>query len=65
MEAARPEVAEPLYIEFGNYLKRFGLPVQNGRFGADMLVELVNDGPVTLILDTMASHGTFPANGHE
>jgi D-tyrosyl-tRNA(Tyr) deacylase len=50
--AARPEVAEPLYVEFQNALKALGVPVAAGRFGADMRVELVNDGPVTLIVDS-------------
>jgi D-tyrosyl-tRNA(Tyr) deacylase len=52
MEAARPEVAEPLYEAFANAIRLHGVPVATGRFGADMQVELVNDGPVTLILDT-------------
>lgn len=50
--AARPEVAEPLYVAFQNALKALGVPVACGRFGADMQVELVNDGPVTLIVDS-------------
>jgi D-tyrosyl-tRNA(Tyr) deacylase len=50
--AARPEVAEPLCETFVQNLRAFGIPVATGRFGADMQVELVNDGPVTLILDT-------------
>jgi D-tyrosyl-tRNA(Tyr) deacylase len=50
--AARPEVAIPLYEAYLDALKALGLPVAAGRFGADMQVELVNDGPVTLILDT-------------
>jgi D-aminoacyl-tRNA deacylase len=50
--AARPEVAEPLYEAFGNAVRLHGVPVATGRFGADMQVELVNDGPVTLVLDT-------------
>lgn len=49
--AARPEQAEPLYQAFVNGLKALGVPVACGLFGADMQVELVNDGPVTLILD--------------
>jgi D-aminoacyl-tRNA deacylase len=51
IEAARPEVAEPLYEAFVNALKLHGVPVATGRFGADMQVELVNDGPVTLVID--------------
>ena len=50
--AAQPEIAVPLYEAFVNALRALGLPVQTGRFGAMMRVELVNDGPVTLILDS-------------
>jgi D-tyrosyl-tRNA(Tyr) deacylase len=50
--AAAPELAVPLYEAFLNTLRSLGLPVQTGRFGAMMQVELINDGPVTLILDT-------------
>src|SRR6266496_1381872 len=50
-EAARPEVAEPLYDRFCEALREAGLPVQTGVFGARMTVELVNDGPVTIILE--------------
>jgi len=50
--AAPPEIAMPLYEAFVNALRALGLPVATGRFGAMMQVELVNDGPVTLILDT-------------
>jgi D-tyrosyl-tRNA(Tyr) deacylase len=49
--AARPEVAIPLYQRFLDALGRLGLPVAAGEFGADMQVEIHNDGPVTLILD--------------
>lgn len=52
--AARPEQAEPLYEAFVTGLKALGVPVACGVFGADMTVELTNDGPVTLILDTPA-----------
>ena len=51
VEAARPEVAIPLYERFVETLRATGLPVQTGEFGAMMDVELVNDGPVTLILE--------------
>ncbi|HEY0022521.1 MAG TPA: D-aminoacyl-tRNA deacylase [Longimicrobium sp.] len=51
VEAARPEVAIPLYERFLQLLRATGLPVQTGEFGAMMQVELVNDGPVTLILE--------------
>ncbi len=50
--AARPEVAEPLVERFADGLRAAGVPVQGGRFGAHMAVELVNDGPVTLVLDS-------------
>lgn len=50
--AARPEVAEPLYREFQIALRAFGIPVACGVFGADMQVALVNDGPVTLLVDS-------------
>jgi D-tyrosyl-tRNA(Tyr) deacylase len=50
-DAARPEVAEPLYERFCEALRGLGVPVETGVFGARMAVELVNDGPVTLILD--------------
>jgi D-tyrosyl-tRNA(Tyr) deacylase len=51
IDAARPEVAEPLYEGFLTAVRMQGVPVAGGRFGADMQVELVNDGPVTLIVD--------------
>jgi D-tyrosyl-tRNA(Tyr) deacylase len=49
--AAPATVAEPLYDAFCTHLRHLGVPVATGRFGATMAVELVNDGPVTLILD--------------
>jgi D-tyrosyl-tRNA(Tyr) deacylase len=52
IEAAAPELAEPLYERFADELRALGVPVATGRFGADMQVELVNDGPVTVIIDT-------------
>jgi D-tyrosyl-tRNA(Tyr) deacylase len=51
-KAARPEVAEPLYELFCEELRKLGAPVQTGVFGAYMQVELVNDGPVTIVLET-------------
>ncbi len=51
-EAARPEHAEPLYERFCELLALQGVPVARGRFGAHMQVSLVNDGPVTVWLDT-------------
>ncbi len=50
-KAARPEVAEPLYQHFCDELRALGVPVETGVFGAKMQVELVNDGPVTIILE--------------
>lgn len=52
IDAAPPPVAIPLYEEFINAVKAQGIPVATGRFGAMMQVELVNDGPVTLIVDS-------------
>jgi D-tyrosyl-tRNA(Tyr) deacylase len=51
IDAARPEEAIPLYEGFLAALRQRGLRVVSGEFGADMLVEIHNDGPVTLILD--------------
>jgi D-tyrosyl-tRNA(Tyr) deacylase len=50
-EAAPPEVAEPLYERFCADLRGLGVAVETGVFGAKMDVELVNDGPVTIVLD--------------
>jgi D-tyrosyl-tRNA(Tyr) deacylase len=50
-KAARPEVAEPLYRHFCEALRSEGVPVHTGVFGARMEVSLVNDGPVTIVLD--------------
>jgi D-tyrosyl-tRNA(Tyr) deacylase len=52
IEAAPPELAEPLYERFCACLAEAGVPVERGRFRTHMDVALVNDGPVTLILDT-------------
>jgi len=51
VDAARPEVAIPLYEAFVTRLRELGLTVETGRFGAHMEVDLVNDGPVTLWLE--------------
>ncbi|HEX6616428.1 MAG TPA: D-aminoacyl-tRNA deacylase [Gemmatimonadales bacterium] len=51
IDAARPETAIPLYERFVAALRGRGLEVATGEFGADMLVEIHNDGPVTLVLD--------------
>ncbi|RJX41389.1 D-tyrosyl-tRNA(Tyr) deacylase [Paenibacillus pinisoli] len=54
MAAARPEQAEALYNAFNDALRELGLRVETGRFGAMMDVQLTNDGPVTLILESGA-----------
>jgi D-aminoacyl-tRNA deacylase len=51
IDAARPEVAIPLYEHFLAALRQRGMTVGAGEFGADMQVEIHNDGPVTLVLD--------------
>ena len=51
--AAGPELGEQLYEKFLDICRELGYEPQHGRFGADMKVESVNDGPVTLILDTV------------
>jgi D-tyrosyl-tRNA(Tyr) deacylase len=51
IDAARPEIAEPLYEKFVAILRGLGVTVETGKFGAMMDVELVNDGPVTLVLE--------------
>lgn len=53
--AAAPDLAVPLYEAFVNAVRAQGVPTATGRFGAMMQVELVNDGPVTLILDRDAT----------
>ena len=53
IKAARPEIAIPLYQKFIQQLELdLGKPIQTGEFGADMKVSLVNDGPVTILLDS-------------
>jgi D-aminoacyl-tRNA deacylase len=49
--AAPPEQAEPFYERFCDELRKLGVPVETGVFGARMRLELVNDGPVTIVLD--------------
>jgi D-tyrosyl-tRNA(Tyr) deacylase len=51
IDAARPEVAAPLVERFASFLREQGVPTQAGIFGADMLVEIHNDGPVTIWLE--------------
>lgn len=50
--AAKPDLAIPLYEEFLKQCEALGFPPQHGEFGADMAVASVNDGPVTILLDT-------------
>lgn len=52
IDAARPEVAEPLIEKFVTLLQEQGLRVETGKFQAWMLVKILNDGPVTIILDS-------------
>jgi D-tyrosyl-tRNA(Tyr) deacylase len=52
IDAARPEQAEPLVAAVASHLRAAGREVAEGRFGAMMDVELVNDGPVTILLDS-------------
>ena len=51
IDAAPPEIAEPLVGVFCQKLGEFGIPVRQGVFGAHMLIDLVNDGPVTILLE--------------
>lgn len=51
-DAARPEVANPLYEEFVKKVKDQGINVGTGKFGAHMMVDLTNDGPVTILLES-------------
>lgn len=50
--AAKPDIAKTLYEHFAQHLRTLGHPVETGQFGADMSVDLTNDGPVTIWLDT-------------
>ena len=52
IEAARPETAIPLYERMIEKLRAFGIRVETGEFGADMQVEIANDGPVTILFDS-------------
>lgn len=52
VQAAKPDVAIPLYESFNEALRQVGIPVETGIFGADMKCHLVNDGPVTIIIDS-------------
>jgi D-tyrosyl-tRNA(Tyr) deacylase len=52
VRAAAPELAEPLVAAFAESLRNLGVATQTGRFGAHMDVELLNDGPVTIVIDS-------------
>lgn len=54
IKSARPEQAIPLYEAFNQGLKDMGISVATGEFGADMQVSLINDGPVTIIIDSQS-----------
>jgi len=55
IEAARPERSEPLYEKFVQEVRNYGVRVATGKFGAMMLVEIHNDGPVTLMVESKSS----------
>ncbi len=52
ISAAKPDIAIPLYDYFNDQIKERGIHVETGIFGADMKVSLINDGPVTILLDS-------------
>lgn len=52
VDSAPPDLALPLFEYFVEKLRTTGLPVETGRFGAEMLVDIQNDGPVTILMDT-------------
>lgn len=52
IKASKPDIAIPLYDSFVKKCKESGLEVETGKFGADMKIELLNDGPVTIIIDS-------------
>jgi D-aminoacyl-tRNA deacylase len=55
VRSAKPEIAVPLFEQFTARLRQeFGKPIQTGEFGADMQVDLINNGPVTIIIDSKA-----------
>ena len=51
IDAAQPEIASPLVDRFADLLREQGVPVQTGVFGAHMVVDLINDGPVTIVME--------------
>lgn len=60
IDAAPPELAEPLYESFARYLRTLGAPVETGLFQAKMKVAIHNDGPVTILLDSRQSRRQKP-----
>ena len=56
IHSAHPETSEPLYETFIEYVRALKIPVATGKFGAMMLVEIHNDGPVTLMLESTSSN---------
>lgn len=52
IEAAKPDEAEKLYTLFSDYVRGNGFKVENGVFGADMKIELINDGPITIVMES-------------
>ena len=52
-KAAKPDIAIPLYEEFKEKLSKNNIKLQTGQFGANMQIKLINDGPVTIIIDTL------------
>jgi D-tyrosyl-tRNA(Tyr) deacylase len=56
IKAAQPEKAEPLYTSYISYLKKFNIKVATGVFGAMMMVNIQNNGPVTIIIDSEERH---------
>lgn len=52
IRAGKPDISQPMYEKFNQALGETGIPVETGEFGADMKVSLVNDGPVTIIIDS-------------
>ena len=56
-DAAPPQLAKELYLRFADFLVERGVEVQQGVFAADMQVSLVNDGPVTIVIDRLAETG--------
>ncbi len=53
-QAADPAIAQDLYEYFNQQLRSYGYQVETGQFGADMLVQIANEGPVTILLDSVA-----------